>query len=80
FSDADYVGCKDTFKSTSGGAQFLCEKLVSWFSKKQDSIAISCNPVQHSRTKHIAIRYPFHKGALRKGLSPQELDRLAKSQ
>ncbi|GKG42750.1 hypothetical protein Tco_0477048, partial [Tanacetum coccineum] len=23
FSDADYVGCKDTFKSTSGGAQFL---------------------------------------------------------
>nr|GEV93573.1 hypothetical protein [Tanacetum cinerariifolium] len=23
FSDADYAGCKDTFKSTSGGAQFL---------------------------------------------------------
>nr|GEY60821.1 hypothetical protein [Tanacetum cinerariifolium] len=36
FSDADYVGCKDTFKSTSGGAQFLGEKLVSWSSKKQD--------------------------------------------
>nr|GEV76257.1 retrovirus-related Pol polyprotein from transposon TNT 1-94 [Tanacetum cinerariifolium] len=29
FSDADYRGCKDTFKSTSGGAQFLREKLVS---------------------------------------------------
>nr|GEW46525.1 hypothetical protein [Tanacetum cinerariifolium] len=29
FSDADYAGCKDTFKSTSGGAQFLGEKLVS---------------------------------------------------
>ncbi|GJV84144.1 uncharacterized mitochondrial protein-like protein [Tanacetum coccineum] len=28
FSDADYVGCKDTFKSTFGGAQFLGEKLV----------------------------------------------------
>nr|GEY25090.1 uncharacterized mitochondrial protein AtMg00810-like [Tanacetum cinerariifolium] len=28
FSDADYVGCKDTFKSTSGGAQFLGEKLI----------------------------------------------------
>nr|GEW84167.1 retrovirus-related Pol polyprotein from transposon TNT 1-94 [Tanacetum cinerariifolium] len=27
FSDVDYAGCKDTFKSTSGGAQFLCEKL-----------------------------------------------------
>nr|GEW93545.1 hypothetical protein [Tanacetum cinerariifolium] len=34
FSYADYVGCKDTFKSTFGGAQFLGEKLVSWSSKK----------------------------------------------
>nr|GEZ62812.1 hypothetical protein [Tanacetum cinerariifolium] len=30
FSYADYAGCKDTFKSTSGGAQFLGENLVSW--------------------------------------------------
>ncbi|GJR76244.1 integrase, catalytic region, zinc finger, CCHC-type containing protein [Tanacetum coccineum] len=29
FSDADYAGCKDTFKSTSGGAQFLGKKLTS---------------------------------------------------
>nr|GFC03743.1 uncharacterized mitochondrial protein AtMg00810-like [Tanacetum cinerariifolium] len=41
FSDADYGGCKDTFKSTSGGAQFLGEKLVSWSSKKQDYTALS---------------------------------------
>nr|GFC78926.1 uncharacterized mitochondrial protein AtMg00810-like [Tanacetum cinerariifolium] len=27
FSDADYAGCKDIFKSTSGGAQFLGKKL-----------------------------------------------------
>nr|GEV14392.1 reverse transcriptase domain-containing protein [Tanacetum cinerariifolium] len=27
FSDADYARCKDTFKSTSSGAQFLSEKL-----------------------------------------------------
>nr|GEY51086.1 uncharacterized mitochondrial protein AtMg00810-like [Tanacetum cinerariifolium] len=27
FSDADYAGCKDTFKSTFGGAQFLGEKM-----------------------------------------------------
>nr|GEV38916.1 copia protein [Tanacetum cinerariifolium] len=163
FSDADYTGCKDTFKSTSGGSQFLGEKLVSWSSKKQDcttlstakaeyvslsacctqvlwirtqltdygfhfnkiliycdsksAIAISCNPVQHSRTKHIDVRYHFIKEHVEKGtielyfvktdyqladlftkalpadrfnyqvcrlgmrsLSPQELDRLAKSQ
>ncbi|GJZ93324.1 hypothetical protein Tco_0665389 [Tanacetum coccineum] len=41
FSDADYAGCKDTFKSTSGGAQFLGEKLVSWSSKKQDCTVLS---------------------------------------
>nr|GEV85384.1 hypothetical protein [Tanacetum cinerariifolium] len=29
FSNADYAGCKDTFKSTFGGAQFLGEKLVN---------------------------------------------------
>nr|GEW54482.1 retrovirus-related Pol polyprotein from transposon TNT 1-94 [Tanacetum cinerariifolium] len=83
-SDADYAGCKDTLKSTSGGAQILGEKLVSWSSKKQDctamstaeaeyvsisacSIAISCNLVQHSRTKHIAVRYHFIKEHVEKG-------------
>nr|GEZ76727.1 copia protein [Tanacetum cinerariifolium]GEZ76734.1 copia protein [Tanacetum cinerariifolium] len=113
FLDADYAGCKDTFKSTSGGAQFLGEKLVSWSSKKQDcislstteaeyvslsacciqvlwmrtqlmdygfhfnkipiycdsksAIAISYNLVQHSRTKHIAVRYHFIKEHIEKG-------------
>ncbi|GJZ79226.1 retrovirus-related pol polyprotein from transposon TNT 1-94 [Tanacetum coccineum] len=65
--DTDYAGCKDTFKSTFGGAQFLGKKLVSWSSKKQDSIAISCNPVQHSRTKHIAVHYHFIKEHMEKG-------------
>nr|GEV79810.1 putative reverse transcriptase domain, ribonuclease H-like domain, aspartic peptidase domain protein [Tanacetum cinerariifolium] len=41
FLDVDYAGCKDTFKSTSGRAQFLSEKLVSWSSKKQDCTALS---------------------------------------
>ncbi|GJU87916.1 retrovirus-related pol polyprotein from transposon TNT 1-94 [Tanacetum coccineum] len=41
FSDADYVGCIDTHKSTSEGIQFLGDKLVSWMSKKQDYIAMS---------------------------------------
>ncbi|GKB28227.1 hypothetical protein Tco_0867628 [Tanacetum coccineum] len=35
FSDADYAGYRDTFKSTSGGTQFLSEKLVSWSSKSK---------------------------------------------
>ncbi|GJV78275.1 hypothetical protein Tco_1509859 [Tanacetum coccineum] len=35
------AGCQDTRCSTSGSAQFLGDKLVSWSSKKQKSIAIS---------------------------------------
>ncbi|GKA44760.1 retrovirus-related pol polyprotein from transposon TNT 1-94 [Tanacetum coccineum] len=79
FSDADYAGCQDSFKSTSGGTQFLGEKLVGRFSKKQDctvlstaeaeysAIAISCNLVQHSRTKHTAVRYHFIKEHVEEG-------------
>ncbi|GJY69179.1 retrovirus-related pol polyprotein from transposon TNT 1-94 [Tanacetum coccineum] len=36
FLDVDYTGCKDTFKSTSSGTQFLGEKLVSWSSKNHN--------------------------------------------
>nr|GFA64546.1 copia protein [Tanacetum cinerariifolium] len=113
FLDINYAGCKDTFKSTSGEAQFLGEKIASWSSKKQDcmalstakaeyvslsaccaqvlwmrrqltdygfhfnkipiccdsksTIAISYNSVQHSRTKHIAVRYHFIKEQVEKG-------------
>ncbi|GJW12306.1 hypothetical protein Tco_1578133 [Tanacetum coccineum] len=41
FLDADHAGCVDTRKSTSGGIQFLGDKLVSWMSKKQDCTAMS---------------------------------------
>ncbi|GKB67873.1 retrovirus-related pol polyprotein from transposon TNT 1-94 [Tanacetum coccineum] len=114
FSDADHAGCIDTRKSTSGGIQFLGDKVVSWMSKKQDctamsstkaeyvalsascaqvmwmrtqlqdygfnynkiplycdsqsAIAISCNPVQHSRTKHIHTRYHFIKEQVENGI------------
>ncbi|GKD40271.1 hypothetical protein Tco_1260478 [Tanacetum coccineum] len=41
FSDADHARCPDTRKSTSGGIQFLGDKLVSWMSKKQNCTAMS---------------------------------------
>nr|GEW96256.1 retrovirus-related Pol polyprotein from transposon TNT 1-94 [Tanacetum cinerariifolium]GEW96297.1 retrovirus-related Pol polyprotein from transposon TNT 1-94 [Tanacetum cinerariifolium] len=114
FSDANHAGCIDSRKSTSGGIQFLGDKLVSWISKKhnctamslaeaeyvalstscaqvmwmrtqlqdygfnynkillycdsQSAIAISCNPVQHSRTKHILTRYHFIKEQAKNGI------------
>ncbi|GJV65748.1 retrovirus-related pol polyprotein from transposon TNT 1-94 [Tanacetum coccineum] len=41
YADADHAGCQDTRRNTSGSAQFLGDKLVSWSSKNQKSIAIS---------------------------------------
>nr|GEY07315.1 putative RNA-directed DNA polymerase [Tanacetum cinerariifolium] len=107
YADADHAGYQDSRRSTSGSAQFLGDKLVSWSSKKQKSTAISsteaeyialsaccsqilwmrsqltdygfqfnkiplycdnksvialcCNNVQHSRAKHIDVRYHFIK-------------------
>nr|GEX57793.1 Gag-Pol polyprotein [Tanacetum cinerariifolium] len=112
--DADHAGCIDSHKSTSGGIQFLGDKLVRWMSKKQNytamssvkaecvalsmscaqvmwmriqlqdygfnynkiplyydsqsAIAISCNPVQHSHTKHNHTRYHFIKEQVENGI------------
>ena len=41
YTDADWVGNVDDRKSTSGGAFYLGPCLVSWFSKKQKSNALS---------------------------------------
>ena len=41
YSDSDYAGCKVDRKSTSGTCQFLGRSLVSWASKKQNSVALS---------------------------------------
>nr|GEY34090.1 retrovirus-related Pol polyprotein from transposon TNT 1-94 [Tanacetum cinerariifolium] len=114
FSDADHAGCIDSSKSTSGGIQFLGDKLVSWMLKKQNytamssaeagyvvlsasyaqviwirkqlqdygfnynkiplycdsqsAIAISCNPIQHSHTKHIHTRYHIIKEHVENGI------------
>ena len=41
YSDSDFAGCKIDRKSTTGGRQFLGRSLVSWCSKKQNSVALS---------------------------------------
>ncbi|KAK6141693.1 hypothetical protein DH2020_024556 [Rehmannia glutinosa] len=41
YSDSDYAGCRVERKSTSGTCQMLGNRLISWFSKKQNSIATS---------------------------------------
>ncbi|KAG9442739.1 hypothetical protein H6P81_018593 [Aristolochia fimbriata] len=41
YSDADWAGDADDRKSTSGGCFYLGTNLVSWYSKKQNSISLS---------------------------------------
>jgi hypothetical protein len=41
YSDADWAGCPDTRKSTSGFGVFLGNNLVSWSSKRQNTVSRS---------------------------------------
>ncbi|GJZ72734.1 putative ribonuclease H-like domain-containing protein [Tanacetum coccineum] len=41
------TGCNDDCKSTSGGIQFLGDKLVNWSSKKQDYTAMSIGEAEN---------------------------------
>ncbi|GKC73345.1 retrovirus-related pol polyprotein from transposon TNT 1-94, partial [Tanacetum coccineum] len=47
YVDADHVGCQDTRRSTSGSAQFLGDKLVSWSSKKHKRTMISTTEAEY---------------------------------
>jgi hypothetical protein len=113
YSNADWAGGKIDRKSTSETCQFLGRSLVSWASKKQNSVALSTaeaeyiatghccaqllwmrqilrdygyklskvpllcdnesairmaeNPIEHSRTKHIDIRYHFLRDHQQRG-------------
>ncbi|CAA7021628.1 unnamed protein product [Microthlaspi erraticum] len=41
YCDADWAGCADDRKSTSGGCFFLGNNLIAWLSKKQNSVSLS---------------------------------------
>ncbi|KAH9778649.1 hypothetical protein KPL71_007414 [Citrus sinensis] len=47
YSDADFTGYKVDRKSTSGTCHFLGHSLVSWFSKKQNSVALSTTEAEY---------------------------------
>jgi hypothetical protein len=47
YSDSGYIGCKVERKSTSGTCQLLGRSLVSWSSKKQNSVALSTTEAEY---------------------------------
>jgi hypothetical protein len=52
YSDADYAGCKIDRKSKSGTCQFLGRSLVSWASKKQNSVVLSTAEAEYIVAHH----------------------------
>ena len=47
FTDADWAGCVDSRKSTSGYTFFMGDSLISWASKKQSIVALSSTEAEY---------------------------------
>nr|GEZ94439.1 hypothetical protein [Tanacetum cinerariifolium] len=67
FADADHAGCEDTRRSTSGNYGLAFNKIPMYCDNKS-AIALCCNNVQHSQSKHIDIRYHFIKEQVENGV------------
>ncbi|GJX20013.1 hypothetical protein Tco_0222690 [Tanacetum coccineum] len=73
-ADADHAGRQDTRRSTSGSMQSQLTDYGLGFNKipmycdNKSVIALCCNNVQHSRSKHIDIRFHFIKEHVENGV------------
>ncbi|GJX51462.1 ribonuclease H-like domain-containing protein [Tanacetum coccineum] len=84
FLDANHAGCIDARKSTSGGIQFLGDKLVSLMSKKQDYTAKSlaeaeyvvlsacCAQVERGITELYFVKTKYHLADMFTKALPQD--------
>ncbi|XP_020095068.1 uncharacterized protein LOC109714767 [Ananas comosus] len=61
FADADWAGCPDTCRSTSGYCIFLGPNLISC------TTYLVANPVLHARTKHIELDHQFLQEKVQSG-------------
>jgi hypothetical protein len=64
YSDSDYASCKVDQKSTTGTCQFLGRSLVSWSSKKQNSVALSTTEVEYVAVSAWCAKFLWMKQML----------------
>src|SRR5438105_190920 len=65
YSDSDFTGCKIDRKSTTGGCQLLGRSLVSWCSKKQNSVALSTAKAEYIAAGACCAQILYMKQTLR---------------
>ena len=72
YSDADWVGSVDDRESTSGGCLYLGKNLVSWMSKKQNSVSLSTAEVEYIATRSCCTQLLWMKKLLHDYGIPQD--------
>lgn len=64
YSDADYAGCSDTRRSTTGWSMFLGPAFISWKSKKQDRVSKSSTESEYRAMSQACAEIHWLRGLL----------------
>ena len=65
YSDADWAGCPDTRRSTSGYCVYLGDSLVSWSSKRQTTVSRSSAEAEYRAVANAAAECCWMRNLLR---------------